>query len=153
MDKPIYLGFAVLEFSNFLLCETCYKNIQSCFGQENIQLQYTDTDSFVLSMKTKKTIKGLKKLDCMYDFSNLDEKHDIFSKKEEKVIGKYKIENPKNFWFDEFVCLRSMVFSFKCGDEINNKSKGISESGTKHVKFEEDKKCIDGKEYQRESNN
>ena len=32
----------------------------------------------------------------MFDFSNLDEKHDLFSKKNKKVIGKFKVETPKN---------------------------------------------------------
>ena len=56
-----------------------------------------------------------------------------------KVIGKFKIETPTNIWIDEFVCLRSKAFSFKCNDnkENENKIKGISKSQSKHIKFRE----------------
>ena len=62
MDKPIYLGFSVLELSKLLMYETNYDKLQTYFGQENIQLHYMDTDSFVLSVNTKDIIKDLKKV-------------------------------------------------------------------------------------------
>ena len=34
-----------------------------------------------------------------------------------EVIGKFSLETPKNIWIDEFVCLRSKIYSFKCGDD------------------------------------
>ena len=72
MDKPIYLGFSVLELSKLLMYETYYDILQPYFGQENIQLHYMDTDSFVLSVNTKDIIKDLKNLEDIFDFSNLD---------------------------------------------------------------------------------
>ena len=84
MDKPIYLGFAVLELSNLLLYETYYDIIQSYFGCENIQLHYMDTDSFVLSVNTKDIIKDLKNLEDIFDFSDLDKNHELFSNQNEK---------------------------------------------------------------------
>ena len=57
MDKPIYLRFAVLELSKFIMYETYYDRLQSYFGQAKIQLHYRDTDSFVLSVNTKNIIK------------------------------------------------------------------------------------------------
>ena len=62
MDKPIYLGFTVLELSKLLMYETYYEKFQPYFGQENIQLHYLDTDSFVLSVNTKDIIKDSKYL-------------------------------------------------------------------------------------------
>ena len=53
MDKPIYLGFSVLELSKLLMYETYYDKLQPFFGQENIQLHYMDCDSFVLSIETQ----------------------------------------------------------------------------------------------------
>ena len=71
------------------------------------------------------------------------------------MIVKFKIETPKNIWIDEFVCLRSKAYSFKCKneDESKNKRKGISKSQSKHNKFEEYKKCSDGMGYQNECKN
>ena len=117
MERPIYLGLAVLELSKLHMYETYYDNIQSYFGQKSFQLHYIDTDAFVLSQDTKDIINDFENLEDKFDFSNLDENHEIFSNKNKKVIGKFKIETPKNIWIDEFVCLRSKMFSFKGGDD------------------------------------
>ena len=77
MDQPICLGFSVLELSKLLMCEKYYDKLQPFFGQENIQLHYMDTDSFVLSVNTKDIIKDLKNLEDMFDFSSLDENHEL----------------------------------------------------------------------------
>ena len=45
------------------------------------------------------------------------------------------------------------MYAFKCGDDSKNKLKGISKSQSKHIKLEEYKNCLDGKEYQKECNN
>ena len=68
----------------------------------------------ILSMKTENVINDLKNLEYIFDFSNLDENHELFSNKNKKVIGKFKIETPKNVFIDEIVCLRSKAYSFKC---------------------------------------
>ena len=81
MDKPNYLGFAVIELSKILLYETYYDKLQPYFEQENLQLHYMDTDSFVLSMNTGDIIKDLNHLEDPFDFSNLDENHELFSNK------------------------------------------------------------------------
>ena len=153
MDEPIYLGFSVLELSKLLMYETYYDILQPYFGQENIKLLYMDCDSFVLSIETESIINDLKNLENLFDFSNLDKNHELFSNKNKKVVGKFKIETPKNIWIDEFVALRSKCYAFKCGDDSKNKLKGISKSYSKNIKFDEYKKCIDGEEYQYECDN
>ena len=109
----------------------------------------------ILSMHTKDIIKDLKNLEDIFDFSNLDENHELFSNKNKKVIGKFQIETPKNIWIDEFLCWRSKAYSFKCNDntESKNKMKGISKSQSKHIKFEEYYICLFGGEYQKECDN
>ena len=153
MDKPIYLGFSVLELSNLLMYETYYDKLQPYFGQENIQLRYMDTDSFVLSVNTKDNIKDLKNLEDIFDFSNLYENHELFSNKNKKVTDKFKIETPNNIWIDEFICLRSICYAFKFGDDSKNKLKGISKSQSKNIKFEEHYNCLFGRKYQQECEN
>ena len=53
LDKPIYLGFSIVELSEILVYETFYDKLQPNFGQENIQLHFMDTDSFVLSVNQR----------------------------------------------------------------------------------------------------
>ena len=153
MDKPIYLGFTVLELSKLLMYESYYDTLQPYFGQENLQLHYIDTDSFVLSIKTKDIIEDLYNLKDLFDFSNLNENHKLFSNENKKVVGKFKIETPENIWIDEFICLRSKAYSFKCNNKNTNKLKGISKSQTKDIKFEEYYNCLFGNEYQKECDN
>ena len=61
MDKPIYLGFPVLELSKLHLYDTYYDKLEPYFGQENFQLHYIDMDAFVLSVNTNDFIRDLTK--------------------------------------------------------------------------------------------
>ena len=84
MDKAIYVGFAILELSKLNMYETFYDTLEPYFGQENLQLHYIDTDGMILSMNTKDIIKDLKSLEDIFDFSNLDENHELFSNRNKK---------------------------------------------------------------------
>ena len=149
MDKPFYLGFAALELSKLHTYGTYYDKLQPNLRHEIILLHYVDTDAFFLSMNTKDIIKDLKNFEDIFDFSNLDETHELFSNKSNKVIGIFKKETPKTIWVEKFVCLRSKMYSFKSGDDSENKFWGIPKSQSKHIQFEEYKKCLDGKEYRK----
>ena len=89
----------------------------------------------------------------LFDFSNFDKNHELFSNKNKKVIRKFKTETPKKIWIHEFICLRNKMYAFKCGNDSKIKLKGISKSQSKHIKFEEYKKCLDREDYQPECNN
>ena len=39
MDKPIYMGFSVLEFKNLLMYETYYVKLQPYFGLERLKVR------------------------------------------------------------------------------------------------------------------
>ena len=54
--KPIYVGFSVLELSKLLLYEWFYDKIQPFFGEDNLDLLYLDTDSFIFSFKPIKSL-------------------------------------------------------------------------------------------------
>ena len=97
MDRPIYLGVVALELSKLLLYETYYDNLQLYFGQNNFLINYIDTDGMIISMITQRIIKDLDNLEDIFDFSNIDRNHELFSNRNEKVVGKFKIEVSKNF--------------------------------------------------------
>ena len=59
-----------------------------------------DTDSLKLSVNTKNVIEDLKNLEDLFDFSNLNKNQEIFSNKNEKVVGKFNLETPKFMWID-----------------------------------------------------
>ena len=110
MDEAINVGFAILELSKLHMYETDFDTLQPYFGQENLQLHYIDTDEMILSVKTENINEDLKNLEDIFDFSNLDENHELFSEKNKKMIDKFKTKTPKNIWIDLFVRLRSKAF-------------------------------------------
>ena len=123
--------------------ETYYDKLQPYLGQENLKLQYMDCDSFVLSIELQNIFNDLEKLEDLFDFSNSNENHELFSNQNKKAVGKFKIETPENNWIDEFVALRSERYALKCGDNSKSKLKGISKSYSKNIEFEELKNCLD----------
>ena len=50
MNKPIYLGQAILDISKALMYEFWYDYLLPMYG-ENIKLCYMDTDSFIIYVK------------------------------------------------------------------------------------------------------
>ena len=70
-DKPIYLGFSVLELSKLLMYEFYYHKLQPYYNNK-IKLHYMDTDSFILSIKTGDLINDLEYFKDDFDFSELD---------------------------------------------------------------------------------
>ena len=62
--------------------------------------------------------------------------------KTNKVIGKFKIETPEKVWIFEIISLKSIVYSFNCGDHIKRKLKDFSKYQTKNSNFEEYKKMF-----------
>ena len=94
MDKPIDVGFAILESSKLHMYGTYYDKLQPYFTQQNLQCLYLDTDSFVFSMKTEKNNRDFKNLRNIFGFGNLDENYEIFSYENKKVIRNFKMEYP-----------------------------------------------------------
>ena len=84
MDKPIYVSFAILQIRRLHMYEKFYEKLQPYLGQENIQCHYMDTDSFVLCVITTDSINDLKNLKDIFDFSNLNKDHELFSNKNKK---------------------------------------------------------------------
>ena len=52
MNKPVYLGFSILEISKTLMFEFWYDYIKPKY-QGNAKLCYMDTESFVIHIKTE----------------------------------------------------------------------------------------------------
>ena len=113
-DKPIYLGFSVFELSKLLVYEFYYHKLQPYYNNK-IKLHYMDTESFILSIKTGDLIKDLEYFKDDFDFSELDENHELYDTIIKKVISKMKIETSPIFELDNFVALRSKSYSFSYG--------------------------------------
>ena len=60
MNKPIYLGQAILDISKTLMYEFWYNYIKPKY-RDKARLCYMDTDSFVIYIKTEDFYKGMMK--------------------------------------------------------------------------------------------
>ena len=81
-NKPIYLGFSVLELSKLLMYEFYYHKLQPYYSSRSdasVKLHYMDTDSFILSNKTGDLINDLEYFKDDFDFSELDENHELYN--------------------------------------------------------------------------
>ena len=72
MNKPICLGLSILEISKTLMYEFWYDYIKPKYGY-NIKLCYTDTNSFIMHIKTKDFYKDIEDdVEKGFDTSNYE---------------------------------------------------------------------------------
>ena len=132
-DKPIYLGFTVLELSKLSMYDFYY-NIFQPYWQNKVhssaQLHYTDTDSFILSFDTnhQELINFLQENKDEFDFSELDNTHELYDPINKKVLGKIKIETSPILLLDSLTALRSKSYSFSYNSIQKAKQKGIQKA-------------------------
>ena len=108
LDKPIYVGFTVLELSKAHMYELHY-NVFKHEYEERIQLAYSDTDSFLYEIKTEDIYKDLREKFAKYmDFSNYKPNHPLFDESKKKMIGYLKDEYGEIV--DEFIGLKSKLY-------------------------------------------
>ena len=122
MNKPIYLGQAILDISKTLMYEFWCDYIKPKYG-DKARLCYMDTDSFVMDIKTDDFYKDISNdVDKWFDASNYN-KHDNRSLeigKNKKVIGKFRDELSGKVMSD-FCALRAKTYSFQLDDDTKKK--------------------------------
>ena len=67
LDKPIYVGFSILDLSKYLMYEFHYKYIK---GKYDAKLLFTDTDSLLYEIKTEDVYEDFSKEKSLFDFSD-----------------------------------------------------------------------------------
>lgn len=135
LNKPIYIGFTVLELSKNHMYDFHYSVMKRHY-QHNLSLCYTDTDSLLYSIQTNDFYSDLKQHFISYfDTSNYkkDNRFDIIPKNK-KVPGLFKDELGGNILL-EFVGLRSKLYSIKTSNSEIKKAKGVKKNVTKKLRF------------------
>ena len=94
INKPIYLGQAVLDLSKTLMFEFWYDYLKPMYG-DKIRLCYTHTDSFIMYIKTNDFYKDISAdVKKWFDTSNFNknDKRPLEIGKNKNVLGKFKDE-------------------------------------------------------------
>ena len=131
LNKPIYLGQNILDDSKALMANFHYNFMLKHVDRKNINLLFTDTDSFCYHIKETDIFEIMKNNMDEFDLSDYPKDHELYNPKNKKVIGKFKNESIKQI--TEFVGLRSKMYSFTVDGETKckNRCKGIKSSVVK----------------------
>ena len=123
LNKPIYVGFTVLDLSKWKMYDFHYNFIKKNF---NAELLFTDTDSLTYEIKSEDVYEEFFKHKHLFDFSNYPKDSKFFYQANEKVIGKMKSKTEEKI-IDEFVELKSKMYSMKNIDDTeSNTTKGVN---------------------------
>ena len=123
LNKPIYVGFTVLELSKWLMYDFHYNFNKKHFDAE---LLFTDTDSLAYQIKSKDVYEEFFKHKYLLDFSNYPKDSKFFDPNNKKVIGKMKDEREGKI-NDELVGIKSKMYSIENIDgKESNTAKGVN---------------------------
>ena len=106
LNKPIYVGFCILELSKLLMYQFHYNYVLKTF--DNARLLFTDTDSLVYEIKGGNVYDQCFKDKQLFDFSGYSKDSVYYDDSNKKVLGKMKDEL-RGVKIDEFVGLKSKM--------------------------------------------
>ena len=137
LNKPIYLGQAILDISKTLMYNFHYEYVKPKY-RDRARLLFTDTDSLCYRIQTGGLLRGL----LWFDTNNYPKGHPIGGTNK-KVIRMMKDEAGGKS-ISEFVGLRSKFYAYKMNDgEADKKCKGVKKSMVKDsITFENYKDCL-----------
>ena len=125
MNKPVYLGQAILDLSKTKMYEFHYDYIKSKYRDEDLTLCYMDTDSLIYSIRTEDYYKDIADdVEARFDTSDYVPDRPLPVGLNKKVIGLMKDELGGEI-MREFVSLRPKMYSYKVGNSEPKKCKGI----------------------------
>ena len=140
MNKPVYIGMAILDISKTLMYKFWYDYIKSKY-KEKAKLCYMDTDSFVINSSTEDFFEDINNdVERWFDISNYDtnDKGPLKTGINKKVIGMFKDELEGKI-MKEFYGTRAKRYAYSMDDDSEKKkTKGTKKCIIKHIiKFED----------------
>jgi len=148
-NKPIFIGATVLDLSKVHMYSFYYDILKPKY-QQNIQLNYKDTDALLMTIWTEDLYKDIEKdpkLLNELDTRNYDKNHPLFSLKNKLVPGKFKDELGRNILAD-YVGLRSKEYATKKFD-TSTKTKTTDRKKSKGTQKRLVKKVLEFEDYVR----
>ncbi|XP_052131662.1 uncharacterized protein LOC113215059, partial [Frankliniella occidentalis] len=141
LDRPIAIGAVVLDTSKAWMYNCYYNVLKKKFGSNVVSL-LSDTDAWILSIKTEDLYKDLEELKAHFDFSDYPPENVLYSTENKKVMGKFKDEL-NGAVLAGVVGLRPKMYSFKTGDMMKCVAKGVPRSAVKNqLNYDDYKDCI-----------
>ena len=138
LNRPIYIGQAVLDLSKLLMYQLYYDILPSCPLIHKIQLLGGDTDSFFLKLTMNHDTTNadiLTNLKQYVDFSNYPPTHQLHSDENKARLECFKDEAAGRE-IEEVILLRPKMYSIKFKDDVKEikRAKGIGKSVVKNLR-------------------
>ena len=143
LNRPIYVGFSILDLSKVLMYQFHYEYMKPKYGC-SAKLLFTDTDSLCYEIKTDDIYQDMLQDIDLFDTTEYGQNHPLYSLTNKKVLGKMKDET-HGIPIQEFIRLRPKMYSilYTENDKLVEKktAKGIKKSVTKrklrHANYKE----------------
>lgn len=125
LDKPLAVGWAILDYSKLHLMRCYYNHILPTYTaivkdpfdtKTMLRLCYTDTDCIVVHMHLtdEEELQFYQSLEYLFDFSNLDKSHPLYTNQNKDIIGIFKEETRgKHILRFYTACAKSYLAEFK----------------------------------------
>ena len=94
-NKPIYVGFTVLDVSKVLMYKFHYDHMKTIYPGDRSQLCFTDTDSFIYEVRTEDIYADMLAHRKKYDWSGYPDSHAVFAGMNNEERTALKLSNKK----------------------------------------------------------
>ena len=123
MNKPIYLGLAILSLSKIVMYDYWYNEVKPKY-KDKTRLCYMDMDSLIMHIKTEDFYKDISDdAERMYDTSNYTVERSLLILENKKKISFMKDELGGKI-MKEFIGLRPKCYSYLTEDcDVDKKGK------------------------------
>ena len=112
MNKPVYLGQAILDLSKIVTYEFCYDYMAPKYGKK-LDLCYMDTDSLIYNIETEDFSKDIAEdVPARFDTSGYNPDRSLPVGLNKKVIGLMKDELGGEI-MTEFVTLKPKMYAYQ----------------------------------------
>ena len=142
MNKPVYLGQAILDLSKIVMYEFHYDYMKQKYP-EGLTLCCTDTDSLIYNIETDDVYKDIAEdVKDRFDMCGYNSSRPLPVGLNKKVIGLMKDELGGEI-MTEFITLRPKMYAYKTGSTESKKCKGIKKCiAKKTISFKNYKACL-----------
>jgi hypothetical protein len=124
-DKPIYIGFSVLELSKLTIYKWHYEAMPLIFPKQDYSINMQDTDSFMYTVQSEIPFDLYSNIENnikYFDTSNFPASHRLYSLTNKLIPGLMKVETGDKF-ISESICLKPKMYAYRTFEGNNEPDK------------------------------